>query len=75
VTESEKWQRARITRAAEMVAKCAHRGDYETAQMWVKRFGLEVNRLNRVLALQEAGSPVVEFRYRAKLARRAWNDQ
>jgi hypothetical protein len=48
MTEEEKWQRARISRASEMARRALARRDQTGVNHWVAQFAVEVRQLNRI---------------------------
>lgn len=48
MTEEEKWQRARISRASEMAGRALARRDQTGVNHWVAQFAVEVRQLNRI---------------------------
>jgi len=48
MTEEEKWQRARISRASEMARRALARRDQTGVNHWVAQFAVEVRRLNAI---------------------------
>ena len=54
MTEEEKWQRARILRASEMVRRALARRDQTNVNHWVAQFAVEVRRLNALTRRRES---------------------
>jgi hypothetical protein len=48
MSEEEKWQRARISRASEMARRALARRDQAGVDHWVAQFAVEVRRLNKI---------------------------
>jgi hypothetical protein len=55
MSEEEKWQRARISRASEMARRALARRDQNGVNHWVAQFAVEVRRLNKITRHRKSG--------------------